>query len=275
MLALAEKVHLYFRGSSEVSKWAKTTALFLDLFSGAIAIAGIFGSLKYFWVPLFILGSAVLSSALRSYANNIRSYSQRARRTSLRAFCLEIEIDPLTASNFSIESPVLAEWFASKLPAQSMNDYYEPVSPKGEIRLRELYAHSAFYTWRLLRISSFLAFIWSSIVFVGSFVVIYYLADAPRNIETTKGILESLSTVALVILCVRGVEYATTANLSAKEVRSIEESLQKKPHGRSLIELADSYEIERASGPDVPTIIYYFLRNKLQKQWFERRKTIV
>lgn len=275
MTPLAERVHTRFRGASELSKLARLLALVVDCIAATLACLGIFGALKSPWVPLLIFILAVVSVAIRSFSATVRSFAHRCRRSSLRAFCSDADVDRITESNTAVDAPIGADWFAKRTPAQNLTEYYEPVCPPGEQRLRELYAHSAFYTWRLLRIYSRVASVWGVLVFALSFFVIYGLATNPPAPDTRDSVLEALCTVILVLLCIRAIETAVAANSSSNEARQIEEGLLKKPSGQALAEIADAYDIERAAGPDVPTSLYRAMRNGLQRQWHERRLAIV
>lgn len=62
---------------------------------------------------------------------------------------------------------------------------------------------------------------------------------------------------------------------SAREARRIEEGLLAKPSGEALMELVDAYELERAVGPDSPTRLYEWLRDRLQREWHERRNVLL
>jgi hypothetical protein len=275
MTPLAEKVHARFRGSSELSKLMRLAALLVDVVAATFACLGIFGTLKSPWVPLSLLVLAVVAALLRGLADAIRSFAQRCRRSSLRALCFDVDIDRVTESNTAVDAPLGTAWLANRTPPHSLAEYYEPTCPPGENRLRELYAHSAFYTWRLLRAYARIAAFWAAIVFAVSFVVIYGLATTTVTPASRDAVLEALCTVILVILCVRAFETATAAKASSNEARSIEEALLKKPIGQQLVEIVDAYDIERAAGPDVPTTLYRVMRNRLQTQWHERRLAIV
>lgn len=275
MTPLAEKIHARFRGASELVKVTRGLALLIDAGAATLACLSIFGVYKSAWVPLVLLFAAIASVACKSWASSVRGYAQRCRRLSLRAFCLDEDVDRVTESNTEVDAPWGYEWLAARVPAQSLTDYYEQTCPPGETRLRELYAHSAFYTWRLLRRHSKIAIGWAVLIFVFSFIIIYGIATEPPAAATRNAVLEALCTVVLVLLCVQAVERAIESLSSVGEAREIEERLLKKPVGKELDEIVDSYDIERAAGPDVPTTLYRLMRNGLQKQWHERRKAIV
>jgi len=275
MTPLAENVHKKFRGASEVAKAARIGALVIDLAAASLACLGIFGVYKSPWMPLALLFGAVLAVGCRSFASSVRSFAQRCRRASLRAFCFDDDVDIVTESNTTVDAPFASSWFATRVPAVNMEEYYEPVCPPGENRLRELYAHSAFYTWQMLRTHSKVVGVLAICVFVLSFCVIYGLATDPPEPSTRNAVLEALCTIILVLLCVQAVERASEAASSAREARQIEESPLRKPMGKELLEIADAYDIERAAGPDVPTTLYRIYRNGLQQQWHNRRKALV
>lgn len=271
----AEELHSLFRGGSEISKISKGIALAIELLAAALAVAQIFGKINWPWLPLVVLIAAVLSAGLRSYSKNIRTFAQQCRRRSFRAFCLGNDLDPLIVSNASIDAPSFTKWVAKKLPARNLNEYYEPKSLPGERRLLELTAHSSFYTWRLLGAHAFLSTLWAILIFVVSFTTIYSLASGSADAHLNRAVLDALCSVALVQLCVRAIEASIEAYSSSSEARKIEEALMQKPQGLDLLEIVNSYEIERAGGFDAPTSLYRLMRNKLQNEWHQRRSAIL
>lgn len=277
MTPRAEQVHVLFRGTAEAVKWIRSVALFLDLGAAGLGLIGILAGANYksVWFPAFVLLLAVLGVVLRQYAGQMRSFAQRCRRISLRALATGEDIDHLTLSDADVEAPHSARFLSSKLPASNMEQYYEPTKPVGEERLRELYAHSAFYTWWLLDIYAKVLVVVSGATLLLSFSVIYHLAsDATAALTTRQAVLDALCTVILVVIGVRAGDNAWAAFASAKAAKKIEVALLAKPHLRVLIELIDGYDIERAGGPDPPTLIYCLRRNAIQKKWHARRAAL-
>lgn len=277
MSGAAQRVHSLFRGAAEFAKSLRFYALLMELAAAVISLVGILGpaNLKSPWLPLLLLGLTALSTVLRAAAGQFGAYSHRCRKISLRAFSFGREVDHLTVLLLDDDAPPLVDRFVSKLPAQSLDDYYEPTCPPGESRLAELYAHSAFYTWRLLRVYGFLLGALGIVVFVGSSAVIYWLASDAASSADRKSVLEAICTVILVLLSVRALDMAWSALSSSWSVRSIENTLLTVPRGEALTDLVDSYDIETARAPSPPTIIYRLRRNSLASKWYARRAGFV
>ncbi|MBN8626040.1 MAG: hypothetical protein J0M17_11165 [Planctomycetes bacterium] len=270
----AEVVHQYFRGASEVTKKLRFVALFGDLAAATIAVLGVWGFIatKSGWLPLLTLLIATIGIGLRTYASSVRSFALSCRKSSIRAFALDEDLDPIALTNLQEQLPPLALWFAKKLPASNLEEYYEPTVAVGTGRLCELYAHSAFYTRRLARIYGFTVTASAVLVFVASFAMLYHLAmDDGITKNVREAVVATICSTIFVLIFARLVQLAFACLNSVKSMRRIENELLKKPKANALRELVDEYDIERASSPDVPTAIYKLRRNYLQRQWHIRR----
>lgn len=272
-----EKVHQWFRGASEVTKNLRRGSVVCELGAAGISFWTILTKPTdaAAWLPIAILGLTFLGTLLRSYSGVANGFAQRCRRISLRAFCAAREVDDLTVATLDDDAPPFVEVLASRLPAKTMQEYYEPTAAPGPARQAELYAHSAFYTWRLLRIQAVFMLVLAVIVFVLAGVVVYHLAAAPKIQADRHAILEAVCTVVLLVVAVKGLEGSWEAFVASSSIRAIENSLLEKPKGEALKDLVDSYDIERAAGPNPMTIFYDRCRSRLSKKWMERRKTIV
>lgn len=270
------KVHLWFRGASEVTKSLRRGSLLCELGAAGVSLWAILGKPpdSAAGLPLAILGIAFVGTFLRAYSGAANGFAQRCRRISLRAFCTGEEVDTLTVSILDDEAPPFVERLAAKLPAKSLEEYYEPTTAPGEARQRELYAHSAFYTWRLLRVQGWGIFAFSLLALISCGVLIYHLAAEPTAQGDRKAILEAVCTVVLLVVTMKGFEASWDCYQTVTAVRAIENRLLEKPKGGVLKDLIDSYDLERAAGPNPMTIIYTLWRNRLASKWTERRKNL-
>jgi len=269
-----EKVHQLFRGASEVTKTLRLGALACDVLAAVIAIL-VKPKDPSAWLPLAVLAIAILASGLRAYSSAALGFSQRCRRISLRAYCLGIDVDQQTVSLLDDDAPPFVDQMTKSLRAKTMNEYYEPdpgISP-GPQRQNELYAHSAFFTWRLLRVQAIVFLVIGLLILVACAVLIYNLAASTTVTTDRHAWLEAVCTVILISFCVRSFEASWDAYSSYSEIRSIENALLAAPTGDALKDLVDSYDIERAAGANPMTLIYRFYGNKLAEKWRERRKT--
>jgi hypothetical protein len=269
-----ERVHLLFRGGAEVTKALRFGALVCELGAAAIAVVVILVKPKdpSAWLPLCILGITFVGTALRSYSSVAKGFSQRCRRISLRAFCKQEDLDHRLAAMMEDDSPLGVDLLARRLPAQNLNEYYEPTMPPGGLRYAELYAHSAFYTWRQLRIQSWVTFIVPSIVIALCTVMVYRLAAQPGLPVDRHAVLEAVCTVVLLVIGAKGLEAWWETYTSYRDIRPIETALLLIPQGDELLETIDAYDIERAAGAQPWTLIYRIRRDRLAALWHQRRK---
>jgi hypothetical protein len=272
-----EKVHQWFRGASEVTKRLRRGSTACELGAAGISLWTVLAKPvdAAAWLPFGILGLTFLGTFLRAYSGVANGFAQRCRRISLRAFCVSREVDDLTVATLDDDAPPFVESLASQLPAKTMEQYYEPTAPPGPARQAELYAHSAFYTWRLLRIQAVFLLVVGVLVFAASGVVVYCLAASPDTKTDRRAVLEAVCTVVLLVVAVKACEASWEAFAASSSIRAIENDLLEKPKGEALKDLIDSYDIERAAGPSPSTFFYNRCRNTLAKKWEDRRKTIV
>jgi hypothetical protein len=272
-----ERVHLLFRGAAEVTKLLRLGALCCDFVAAGISLYAVLGKPKdaSAWLPLGILLFAIAGAILRAHSSAANSFAQRCRRISLQAFCKGCEVTPVTVSLLDDVAPLFVEKATSHLRAKSMREYYAPTIPSGPLRQAELYAHSAFFTWRLLRIQAWAAFAIAAVVTTACAVLIYHLAAVPETATNRRPILEAVSTIVLLSVGVKGFEAWGAAFSSYKEIRGIETAMLKRPRGEELEDLVDSYDIERAAGPSTSGFLYNRYRATLAAKWDERRKSFV
>ncbi len=271
------KVHLYFRGAAEVARKLRQASLLCELGAAGVALYTILAkpTTTAVWLPAGILGLTLFGTVLRSYSSKANGFSHRCRRISLRAFCEGKNVDTLTVSTLDDDTPPMVEWLANSMPAKGLEEYYEPTMPHGTKRLVELYAHSAFYTWRLLRIQAIATFLIGLAVLIGCVAVIYHLAVEPTVQTDRKAVLEAICTVVLLVVTAKAFHASWEAYSSYEQVRAIENALLNQPSGETLIDLIDSYEIERAAGANPSGWIYRLRRRVLSAKWNERRKAFV
>jgi hypothetical protein len=276
-----QEVHDLFRGAAEVSKAARLVAFLFELVAVAIALEGIFSensSIKA-WRPLLAFGLTFASWLLREYASHASNFADQCRRAAMRAYATESVIARSRSSEFRSDAPLFAAKLAKLLPAKTLNDYYEPKFPPGEDRLRELYAHSAFYTWRILRVSASFYSLASAALFVTAVVVLYQLViDGPLtdpDVSTVARhqVLEALFSIVLGIVGLRGLAVSLASILGTIAMRKVADALIRTPlpAAADLDEWTESYDFERAGAPSPPTALYWLMRDKLAADWHHRR----
>lgn len=271
-----QSVHQLFRGSAEVTKIIRQFALCLELVAAMIAASSTMndGALWGGWASLVILILMSASTVLRIWSRSTQGFSERCRRVSARAFALGEKVGAAVFSSLVSDAPLFAESTASKLPASSLIDYYEPTKPEGQARLREIWAHSAFYSWRLQRRTGWALIGVGVLVAIVGAAVIYGLAVQPREASISGRILDVVCSLVFVVLAAKALDSGAAGIAAGREARAVADGLLETSDPGRLDELVAEYDIERASGPSVPTLIYRLSRDELQRQWHERRKAL-
>lgn len=273
-----QEVHDLFRGAGEVGKWLRLAAFTGEIAAAAIALHAILTESSNIAPvrPLLAFGLAFGTWALREYATHIDRFAERCRRSSIRAYACGQSISPGRCSSLKSAAPIGAISLAKRLPAKTLENYYEPTMPVGEARLRELYAHSSFYTWRLLRTTAWIYGVGASAVFVSALVALYQLAASDSPPLPRQLALEALFSVVLAVLGLRGLSLMVASSFGASGAKKVAEALtaQPLPTGHRLLELADVYDFERAGAPSPPTIVYKVSRERLQRDWMHRRREL-
>lgn len=273
-----QEVHDLFRGAGEVSKWLRVAALSGEIAAAGIALHAILlkGSDVAIARPLLAFGLALGTWALREYATHVDQFAERCRRISIRAYANGDSVSPGRCSTLRSAAPVGATALALRLPATALEDYYEPSMPVGEERLRELYAHSSFYTWRLLRATAWLYGIGAGAVFGIALVVLYQLAASDTPPLPRPLALEAIFSVLLAVLGLRGLSLMAACAFGASGAKKVAEGLiaDPLPTGPRLLELADAYDFERMGAPSPPTILYKMNRDRLAEDWAHRRRAL-
>lgn len=273
-----EQVHALFRGSAEIGKKLRTFALLCELAAGVLAAYGVFaqGGSWAAWEPLVAFGLVAAALFVRAFAVHLERFAESCRWESIRAYAAGTDIEFARLSSLRSDALVWAERIASRLPASSMDDYYEPECPEGEARLREIYASSAFHTWHLLRNWAWIIGLVGVVLLVGTFVIVYGLATNPLPTETTADVLDALCSIVLAVLSLRALETAFSAWNAASSTRKIADALVSKPvtSGKALDGLVRDYDFERTGCAPIPTWLYKWRRDELSREWQICKKSL-
>ncbi len=139
----------------------------------------------------------------------------------------------------------------------------------------ELYAHSAYYTRRLLKRYAWVCGVTGLLVFIGGMIALYSLAmQQATPVTVRESVIATICSFAFVLIFSRILQLTISCVKTTMSLRRLEDEFFDKPNSDRLRELVEGYEIERATGPDVPTLLYYFGRNAIQKQWHEKRAAL-
>ncbi len=271
-----QTAHALFRGSAEVTKRFRQVALGLEVLAATIAAYGVLNGDVIWggWASLVMLLLMVGGTALRIWSRSTQGFSERCRRVSARAFAAGQEIGAAVLSGLVADAPVFAEARSKKLPAGTLEDYYEPTKPTGTPRLQESYAHSSFYSWRLLRSTGALFLVSGTLIAIIGAVVIYGLAVAPPSATTAGRVLDVVCSLVFVALSAKAIDAGIAALVGARDSRGVADELIATADSERIAELTSLYDMDRNSGPLVPTLIYSLSRDSLQKEWHSRRAAL-
>lgn len=271
-----DDAHQLFRGAAELTKRVRQGATCAELVAAVVAAwsSALAQPLWGGWASLAMAVLMMLAVALRIFARHTHSYSERCRRVSVRSYALGVPIGAGTHSGLVSDAPPMARRLASSLPATDLDAYYEPLADAGDARLREIYAHSSFYSWRLLRVSGWTR-LSAGVVFalVGAFIV-FGLALPSSTVATADKVLDIVCSIVFVSLAARALETASEALMAAVEARAVADSLLKTRDEDQVQELINHYDMERAAGSSVSTLAYKMLRDRLQAEWKQRRQAL-
>jgi hypothetical protein len=268
----AQQVHSHFRGAGEVGKRCRIIASIAEIAAAVVVIRGFFTGSLQTWLPLVSFGLLVISAIFRMAADRYKDYSDGCRRISLRSFALGRDIEIRESSNLRSEAPPFALRCAAKLPASSLEKYYEPSSPPGEDRLRELYAYSSFYTSQLAKTSRNLYFSGSILILAAALIVLYLLATSATE-EGRELVLDALFSVVLSVIGLRTMEQALKFASLEKNTKRLADALiaQPLPVADVLSDLTFEYDAAVSSAPPIPTTLYRLRREELDGAWRHRR----
>lgn len=277
-MSTTQEVHVLFRGSAELAKYLRLGALGCELVAALIAIdelfLGFFGVIL--WRPVLALTLVAVAVFLREYSKEAERFAELCRSTSVRAFAKGAEVPFGQCSALRSDAPPFAAKLARRLVSTSLDNYYQPTVPPGTDRLRELYAHSAFYTWRLLRVTGWLYAALSLLVVGGAILFLYRLAAGEAMVAPRPVVLDTLLTVVIGVLGIRASVFSIGCFRSAGMARKVADALIEAPLPveRCLEELTYRYDFERNGGPAPPTAIYIILRGVLERDWIHRRRAL-
>lgn len=271
-----QTAHALFRGSAEVTKRFRQVALGLEVTAAVIAAYGVLDGEVIWggWASLVMLLLMVGGTALRIWSRSTQAFSERCRRVSARAFATGQEIGAAVLSGLVADAPVFAEACSKRLPAGTLEDYYEPTKPMGTPRLQEMYAHSSFYSWRLLRSTGALFLVSGTLIAIIGAIVIYGLAVEPPSATTAGRVLDVVCSLVFVALSAKAIDAGIAALVGARDSRRVADELIATADSERIAELTSLYDMDRNSGPLVPTLIYSLSRDSLQKEWHSRRAAL-
>lgn len=272
-----EEMHQLFRAASEIGKRFRMTALGFEVLAMVVALHGLVDlGVANAWRPLIAFAATVAGLVLRELASSRDRFAERCRQLSVRKFAMGGDVSAARASQLRLQGPSSATQAATKLPAANLNEYYEPTQPPGDARLRELYAHSSFYTWRLLRLSAILHSVVAGALLLVTILALYFLATTTTAVPGKDVVVDAVFTVVLGVLALRIVVEAVGHAKGAAEAHRIADALVAAPLPSEdvLVGLADDYDSERGSTSPAPTSVYRLWRDSLSIEWARRREAL-
>lgn len=273
----AETVHSSFQGAAELAKLLRKVALATEVAAASIAALRIFLPDMVWpgWASLALAMVVILGGAVQLWARSVISHADKCRRVSVRAYARGMDISQAKASSLVVDNPAFTSALASRLPTKSLDEYYESKCPAGPGRVREIYAHSAFYTWRLRR-SAYRIYFSATLLFaLIGFLAIYALAADPTGSDTSSRVLDMVCSVVFVFLVAKAARAAFETRQSYVECRRIADALLATALDSDPAELAAEYDIEMSSGITNSTLLYKWMRDSLQREWQELRPELI
>jgi hypothetical protein len=212
------------------------------------------------FIPLIAAALSVIGAAVRIVGDIWRSFARRCRRIAATAYALGRDIDASVFAELKAATPPLVSAVAS--------------CPAGDDRLREMYAYSAFFSWRLLRLYAWISAASGVVLVSAGVATMYVLAVRPPSPVSRDAVLELLCVILFGLLAVRSGSIAIVAARSASLSKWCLDRLANVPLpvGEGLAELVLTYEIERSRDPDPPTTLYLMRRVGLQEEWGDQRR---
>jgi hypothetical protein len=273
-----EELHQLFRGSAEAAKILGWTTLGFEVVAGLAATARAWSVERPApgWTAFILFMLLLLTTGLRIFARRWRSYSEKCRRASAKAYAANEDPPAATHSDLVGDAPPYAAWFASGLPAPDLEAYYEPTKPPGVQRLRELYAQNSFYSWRLLRIQFYLLASLAALVLIAAITAFFRIAHFPLPMDANTKLADTVCTLALGLFFLKAAEAALASSSGSAAARQVADALVRPEAAQPdrTKELVDRYDIDRAAGPTVATLVYKLAGSRLQKEWEDRRDAL-
>jgi hypothetical protein len=269
------ELHSLHRGAAELTKVLRRIALAMDISAGVLAAWGATTG-RSPWQPLAALFLLLVGAVLRFYGRSTYGFSEKCRRLSVRSYSLGKTINAATFSSLTADEPPLARKLAARLSRASMDEYYEPTRGVGRNRLREIYAYSSFFSWRLLRAEErLLALVLLGFLGCGALIV-FYVAVERIEVSTTTAILEVICSLVFGVLALKTLDRAMTCHIVARESRQVTDELVG-VHGvteERLADLLSLYDSALASGLPPSTVLYKILGRRLDAEWRQRRQAL-
>lgn len=269
------QVHSLFRGAAEVAKRLRRVAFGIDVVVAAVAAYLVFAENDALeaWHPLVAFLAVALARALRVRSRESDRFAEVCRRESARAYACGGTISPARLSSLRSDAPWRSLREAQKLPASTLEAYYEPTCPVGEPRLREIYANSAFHTWHLTRFWFWCLAAGFVLLTIISAVAVYWVANTDGELTGRTEIIEALFSFVLALFWLELAEALYSAFGSYRSARTTCQRLLSRPLpvGDVLRGLVRDYDFERTGSPAVPTFLYRVDRQRLEGEWAECR----
>ena len=270
-LANAENAHRLFRGAAEAAKLMRATALCLELAAAGLSSAALLGAGSGLEVaqPLVAFLLVIVAASLRFAGSQGQAFASRCRRASAAAYATGTDIGGKTLVDLEADAPFLSEGLSRRLPDQRLGEYYAARAATTAGRLQEIYAHSALFTWRLLRASGWVSSLLAAVLLLGAIVIFYLIGALAQPTEVALTALDVLCGLVLARLWVATLEGAVRYLTAAAEIRRVWDRLMEAGSEATdrVRDLTIEYDVLRAAQPPVPTLAYRLWRGSASAAW--------
>lgn len=266
-LPQAERVHALFQVASEAAKLLRAGAFWIDMGAGGLAVVAIFHehALGGF-LPLLALLLVLLSFCLRLLADRWASRSHAGRRAAIRAHAAHRDLTAKFAGDCTADVSRLARMLVFWFKPQTLTEYYGPVSSPGRSRLRENYAHSAFFTWQALDLQMAVSWIFAALL-GGATIAALYALSLDADTITHGRYLQVVVGVVFGSLLLRAIEYALRCQDGAVHTRSLYSELSTATTAAEVDDLTAQYDLARVGHPPLSSILFLLRRKRLDAEW--------
>jgi hypothetical protein len=272
-----QEVFQWSRQLAELAKDVRWFCVVAELLAASVGIAAAASSVDLGFVgPVLATVLVFAAAGGRKYAGSMRSIAESCRMEVIRAHAHASSISPLfvATTRQALPPAALLSCAARRLKAPSVDQYYDTPLPPGELRERQMYAESAFYTWPVLRYYSSLSAALFVLVAVITFLVLTQAYAQADNVAPSRIVVESLYSFVLGVLAVKALETSWQAQSTAQEIEGIAKSLltRPRPTGSDLAALTRQYDLAVSAGPAPPSWLYQVLYSKLKAGWDDVRQ---
>lgn len=270
MLENANELHILFQACYRRIKHLRSIAFLLDLLSVLTVILNMWYSFSI--TPLIVLIFSIVAYTLRLRSDFIRVTAEKCRRISVRSFAFSKDVPEKTVIGMLDETPNI--WKLNKENFKRLDEYYKVIKKPGKSRLHEMYAHSSFFSWYLLKFTSIIY----AIVFVAllslSILVFYFLAiDSINDKMSVSNLLGIFCSIILANYTIKCFDRALSTYISHSQIKNIQDQLLDE-HVSDVDSLTRNYDSLVEKSHYIPTFVHKYNNASRSTKWERLQKAL-